>query len=229
MRDHHKTIAQIMGHATRNVLWASNQDWILQKVPGARLATRVGPGKKTYCKYDQKNCFTLTYGKKMVESKFDPRFACRWLSTKEIQQRKYYGGDPTLLNILSHTICHEYVHIIQNIKRWRYDGSVHNPQFYYLLDRLHKSDLSQKVRNYLSEQCHRAEIELAFSASYDVPEMEPAHNFRVGEMVRFNTREGRLVTGQIKRVNKKTLTIKPAGSRGRSYWRVSPMLVTKAR
>lgn len=218
-----------MGQATQEILWRSTEQWIHSKNPQAQLLTRVGSGKQTYCRSESNNRFTITYGMKMVESNLDQTLALSWLSTKEIQQRGYYDGQLTLLNLLSHTVCHEYVHIIQNLKDWRYDGSVHNEEFYYLMDRLHASPLAYKVRGFLQRECSQAGISLEFRSISDLP-TDPARtikqDFSLGDTVKFKSKSGKVVTGRIKRVNQRTLSIQPDGDH-RSYWRVSPHFVTK--
>lgn len=55
----------------------------------------------------------------------------------------------------------------------------------------------------------------------------PKHaGFKVGDKVTFNAK-GQVVTGYVKRVNRKTISVQPSNG-GERYWRVSPSILRDA-
>ncbi|WP_240440678.1 hypothetical protein [Pseudomonas aeruginosa] len=111
---------------------------------------------------------TLTYGIKMVVSKSDPNLIYKWLTSREIHERKYFDGKINLLNVLAHTMAHEFGHFVQVILGRRYDGSVHNQEFYAILDRIHASGEGDRIRDALHQNCMLHGIDLSrISASQE--------------------------------------------------------------
>lgn len=88
------------------VLWRPRIQWARKINPQVNLDFRVGSGKKTYLGGPDWLALTITYGAKMVQPQSDPHSMCQWLSAREVIERKYYGGEVTLLNVLSHTMAH---------------------------------------------------------------------------------------------------------------------------
>lgn len=153
---------------------------------GVALALRVGSGQATYHRYDptQKQ-HLITYGARMIAAKHQPETAQGWLSTREIRSRGYFGGEVSVLNLLAHTCCHEFAHLLQHSAGQRHYGSVHNRHFYEALDELHTSGAAHATRQYLSEQAALAGIELSGSA-FELPApMQARQQWQVGDAVRF--------------------------------------------
>ena len=164
MSQHHHTIGMAMCRITEDLLWKPRRAWALKHNPKAGLTVRVGSGMKT-CLTHARNVqrdadMTLTYGVKMIASKSDPDQICKWRTAKEVHQRKYFGGEINLLNLLAHTMAHEFGHFVQVILGRRYDGSVHNQEFYEILDRIHASGEAHKLRDALHSQCLGKGIDL---------------------------------------------------------------------
>lgn len=157
-------VANAMCEVTDEILWKPRRAWALKHNPTADLELKVGSGKKTYLshKRDISNdaCMTLTYGKLMVASKSNPDSLCEWLSSREVYERRYFNRELNLLNVLSHTVAHEFAHFVQNILGRRYDGSVHNREFYTILDRVHSSGEADKIRVALHQRCMVNAIDL---------------------------------------------------------------------
>ena len=146
--------------------------WAAKHNPKARLTIRVGSGKKTYLSHSRDVAtnahMTLTYGIKMVASKSDPNYICKWLTSREVHERKYFNGQINLLNVLAHTMAHEFGHFVQVILGRRYDGSVHNQEFYVILDRIHASGEGERIRDALHRNCLLHGIDLTrISASQE--------------------------------------------------------------
>lgn len=159
-----RIVANAMCKVTDEVLWKPRRGWATKHNPTADLDFRVGSGKHTYLKHRRVTAndasMTITYGKQMVVSKSDPETMCNWLTSRELHERRYYGGELTLLNILAHTVAHEFGHFVQVILGRRYDGSVHNQEFYVILDRIHASGEGDKIRAALHDQCMKFNIDL---------------------------------------------------------------------
>lgn len=157
-------VARAMCEVTDEVLWQPRRSWALKHNATADLVLRVGSGEKTCVSHARdltKNArLTLTYGKMMVKSKMDPYELCRWRTSREVFERNYFEKELTLLNVLAHTIAHEFGHVVQNILGRRYAGSVHNEEFYAILDRIHSSGEAEKVRAALHQRCIDQGIDL---------------------------------------------------------------------
>ena len=196
-----------MCQTTRDILWTPAEGWVQQKNPGARLALRVGSGQATYHRFDpRKKQHLITYGTRMIAAKHQPATARGWLSTREIHGRGYFGGEVSVLNLLAHTCCHEFAHLLQHSAGQRYYGSVHNRHFYEALDELHLSGAAKATRQCLLELASGCGIELS-TAPFEFPSPAAEHrHWQVGDSVVFGDgrREKR---GQVVRVNRKTCTV----------------------
>jgi len=161
----HRFIARQMCHLTEKMLWEPRREWALKRNPKASLSTRVGPGLKTYHSHRSDMTtnadMTITYGLKMVVSKSNPDQMCRWLSAKEIHKRGYFGSELNMLNLVAHTVVHEFGHLVQVLLDWRHSNSVHNDGFYRILDRIHSSGEADRVRNALHQACREMSMDLS--------------------------------------------------------------------
>ncbi|HBM51120.1 MAG TPA: hypothetical protein DD385_13410, partial [Marinobacter sp.] len=116
-----------MCQATRDILWAPAASWVRKQNQCAGLVLRVGSGQATYHRYDpRKKQHLITYGARMIAAKHQPETAQGWLSTREIRSRGYFEGEVSVLNLLAHTCCHEFAHLLQHSAGQRHYGSVHN-------------------------------------------------------------------------------------------------------
>lgn len=148
-------IAKTMCDLTVSELWEPRLAWAKRRDPTVTLQVRVGTGKRTYVSHSHRlrGPMKLVYGKKMVQSKTDPRQLCAWLTSREIADRGYFEGEVNLLNALSHTVVHEFGHVIQVLTGQRYAGSVHNAAFYAILDKAHAYGHADRLRHLLNERC----------------------------------------------------------------------------
>lgn len=168
--DHH-FVARAMCKVTEELLWLPRREWALKREPTASLLIRVGSGKKTYLSHKRDISrgadMKLTYGVLMIADKCDPNRMGQWLSAREVKDRGYYGGELTLLNVLAHTICHEFGHFVQVILGRSYSGSVHNDEFYTILDRIHGGGEGDKIRAALHDRCMQLNIDLRRIIAHD--------------------------------------------------------------
>lgn len=216
--DPSKRLGTLMCHATRDVLWPPVQDWVQSQHKAAGLVLRVGSGQATYHRFDpRRNEHLITYGARMIAAKYEPASAQGWLSTREIRQRRYFGGEVSVLNLLAHTCCHEFAHLLQSAAGKRTHGSVHNRHFYQALDQLHQSGAAHATRTFLQQQAKAAGVALP-DAPLDLPDpRQLLQSWRVGDAVSFGDGPRRK-QGRVLRVNRKTCTVEGTHeSRGVRY------------
>ncbi|MGC8119770.1 hypothetical protein [Marinobacter sp. VGCF2001] len=201
------TIGTLMCQATRDILWAQAEGWVQQKRPGAGLALRVGSGLATYHRFDpRQNQHLITYGARMIAAKHEPATAQGWLSTREIRGRGYFGGQVSVLNLLAHTCCHEFAHLLQHSAGQRHYGSVHNRHFYAALDGLHQNGTALAIREHLTGLAHELGLDIPNSTLLLPDPAAARRHWQVGDTVSFG--EGRHEKqGEITRVNRKTCTV----------------------
>lgn len=213
-------IAHVMCRQTHAQLLPALEDW----QPGSRprLEFRVGRGRATHHRFDfDARQHRITYGVKMVAEKANPRHCAGWLSVREMTQREYFGGALSELNLLAHTCCHEFAHLVQSLKGWRPMGEVHNAGFYRILDGLYAGGHGERLRSGLQQACQAAGAALDEQTVSVVTAGDLLARFAPGDEVTFGDgHQGRVV-----RVNRKTCTVEgTAHCRGLRY-RVSPQLL----
>lgn len=216
---HFRQLGELMCTVTEQVLWSPSHN---------KLVCRVGSGQATYHRFDPgSRQHRITYGARMIEAKHRPETARGWLSSREIQQRGYFDGQLSPLNLLAHTCCHEFAHLLQHNAGKRFRGSVHNPHFYRILDELHNNGSAGRTRQALAEGARAQTLylpEQPFPAETNAPVLA---QWETGECVRFNAGR-RELEGRIVRVNRKTCTIDGLGvSKGVRY-RVPLQLLKRA-
>lgn len=217
-----------MCEATEVVLWAHIQDWQRLRSGRHTLHCRVGSGEATYYTTRGKDRHVMTFGARMVASKFCQQRASQWRTGDEIIRRAYFGGQLTLPGLLAHTCCHEFAHLVQCLNGWIKYGSVHNEGFYRVLDRIHQSGMADEVQRFIEQRAAEQAIVLAFDALGPQPLLEPAQHYCLGDRVQFDYK-GKAVVGEIIKVNRKTLNVKPLHPRLRvEYFRISPHFLTPA-
>lgn len=214
-------IAHVLCATTRTVLWQRHRDRVRSRLPQAVLQVRVGRGKATYCqRRDQR--FVINFGVRMVAEKCDPRCAFKWLTATEIIRRGYRDGEVSARHLLAHTVCHEFAHLVQQANDWCRRGSVHNAAFYRILDGMYHDGTMGEVTDHIRRGCERTGIPAPDHIVMDALEREPPVQVavRVGERVRFKGRD-RVVTGRVRRINRRTVTVVPEQPSSRGvYYRV---------
>jgi len=153
----------------------------------------------------------------LIAAKHQSESASGWLSAREIQRRGYFGGELSTLNLLAHTCCHEFAHLLQQSAGQRYRGSVHNRHFYTILDELHESGAASAARDALAEQARHQGLALPDTRFEPVDTHRHLARWQVGDTVCFGAGR-RELQGEIIRVNRKTCTVEGIGpSRGVRY------------
>lgn len=215
---HSSQLGELMCTVTEQVLWSSDLN---------PLVCRVGSGQATYHRFDSHSGqHRITYGVRMIEAKHQPETARGWLSSREIQRRGYFGGQLSALNLLAHTCCHEFAHLLQHNANQRYRGSVHNRHFYRILDDLHCNGHAETSRKALSDLAVERDLALSDEV-FDIPELlDRQASWNIGDMVSFDT-STRELTGEILRVNRKTCTVQGTGPLRGVRYRVPVQLLRK--
>lgn len=211
-------LTRLLCNTTEAILWGPARDWVQAQSPQSELRCRVGSGQATYHQFDaHARRHVITFGQRMVAAKFQPDSCQGWLSTREIQGRGYFDGEVSTLNLLAHTCCHEFAHLLQSVSGERRRGSVHNPAFYSILDELYASDGADAARRFLQEKSDHKGIELPqHPMQIDAPATRLA-TFSVGDTVQFGS-DGQLREGKILRINRRTCTVAGTGRwRGMRY------------
>jgi len=197
-------IGMIMCNATESILWGKTKDWVFGKNKAITFRSRLGTGLKTYCRSYRNIKFEIVYGSKMINSKFDFAQAQCWTTGKEILERGYFNGTLQLPELLSHTVCHEFAHLVQFVKGWVYDNNVHNKYFYTILSRIHESGIANTLLEYINVEAKNAGILL----EYDFNDDKKMEKFKTGDQVWFYV-DNRRVEGEVKEVIAEKLKIKP--------------------
>lgn len=146
-------IAHLMCLSVSQVVTPYIQRWLDEKHPHFKIESKVGSGKATNCRvFRRQNFALLTFGKKMVESKsLSRRHAANWTTGGEILNKGYYGGDLTLKKVITHTVIHEFAHIIQILGEGRERGKMHTPYFFKVMDRMYQAKVHELIFNFLDE------------------------------------------------------------------------------
>lgn len=246
-------VTALLVRATEEVLWPLYQDLVLSREPKATLQVRAGRGKATYhtvsflnehgqlCPRLHASNFqhVITYGLKMVHDKLEsPATAARWLSGRELLQRGYFEGVCTPLNLFAHTVCHEFSHLLQHTEGGRVRGSVHNAQFYAVLDELHRNQSAFLIQRFLSKELKALGLRLTFRRpEHDLESRQSQmtaqrtllkQSLAKGQRVRFVSGRGEEIKGWVKRLNQKTVTVIPEQpEHPGQYWRVSYALIER--
>jgi len=216
----YQQIADILCKLTEEVLWNSNSFSDVMEFSNYKLKTRIGCGMATYCKFNPKeNTFTITYGKKMIESKFNQQQAKLWMTYREVLSRNYYNQNTSLINILAHTVCHEFAHVIQLLTKPAIKGSIHNTSFYSILDKIHLSDEANIIRENL--ECYFSSNSI--SADYLTDSYSTDNKYMIdvsiGDSVKFLHKK-KVYTGKIIKINNKTVQIKVKKLLTATIWKV---------
>ena len=200
-------IGDLLCEATEQLLWPAASQWVHARQPASILECRVGRGQATYHRFDARQQHHLiTYGARMVAAKQQAETAIHWLSSREIQQHRYFDGELSTLNLLAHTCCHEFAHLLQQVAGKRLRGSVHNRHFYRLLDDLHEQGKAEEVRDFLQGEARQRSLALSATPFTRPDQRTLITQWQVGDRVCFGDPPHRK-RGRILKVNKKTCTV----------------------
>lgn len=218
-------IADTLCKLTEEVLWNSDSFSELIAFNHFKLKTRIGCGMATYCKFNPKEkLFTITYGRKMIESKFNQQQAKRWMSYREIASRRYYDQNTSLINVLAHTVCHEFAHVIQQINAPIVKGSIHNASFYSILDKIHLTDDVTTLRNKIEYHFSSNSLSPEYNNDVILTDIKETINVSIGMPVTFLHKK-KTYSGKIIKINKKTVHVEVKKLLMISIWKVSKLCI----
>lgn len=227
-RTHAQNLGELMCEVTQNILWQPAATWVRGRASGSSIVCRVGSGQATYHRFDPHyKQHQITYGLRMIQAKHQPDTASGWLSSREIHRRGYFGGELNTLNLLAHTCCHEFAHLLQHSAGQRFRGSVHNRHFYTILDELHESGGAYAVRKALAVKAGQAGLSLPEKV-FELPDPGQLRaDWRVGDPVHFG-QGPRNFQGKVVRVNRKTCTVDGTGNNRGTRYRVPMQMLRKS-
>nr|WP_166268851.1 hypothetical protein [Marinobacter caseinilyticus] len=223
--------ARSLGHllctTTAEVLWQPARGWIRERHPGTLLACRVGAGQATYHRFDPRlRQHSITFGARMIIAKHRPDTAAGWLSSREILNRGYFDGQLSTLNLLAHTCCHEFAHLLQHVAGKRKRGSVHNRHFYEILDNLHASGAAQSVRTTMQHTAPDHGLSLPDQPFAIASSGELLAQWQVGDAVGFGS-DAHWREGVVQRINRKTCTVAGTGASHGLRYRVPASMLRR--
>lgn len=222
-----RALGEIMCAVTASTLWHPVAGDIRSRKPGAVLQCRVGSGQATYHRFDESNNeHRITFGVRMILAKHQPGTAVGWLSSREISDRGYFGRQLSTLNLLAHTCCHEFAHLLQHAAGQRRRGSVHNRHFYTILDRLHQRGDARAVRDELLKHARKNDLSIPDQPFEVSNAVDLLTQWQVGDRVEFGTRGARR-HGVIERINRKTATVRGSGASRDLLYRVPASLLDR--
>jgi|GEM_PF-3373113 len=210
------SIAKLLCLMGEKALWQPRQEWARNIKPGVTLDFRLGRGAKTYHLARDKDHVIVLGVKCLADQLNSRRTACKWLSAKEITKRKYFRGQLLPAELLVHILCHEFAHFVQVLLGRRYKGSVHNKEFYEILDRVHKRGHADHLLKQFRMACERQNISLTFKARPDGHQ-----RFMVGDRVISRVKSG-FVQGIVAKVESAQVTIEAEVNGNYGYFAVEP-------
>lgn len=123
------------------------------------LTTLVGSGRRTYHQKKNSNQHIIVFGKKMISSKLKSiTDASKWLTFQENKKYNFFNGEITVLTLLSSVVIHEFGHYLQTVRGHRLYRSVHNAEFYKILNELHDSGFGERVLDYLKNDIRTSDL-----------------------------------------------------------------------
>ena len=213
-----RPLGDAMARSIRQVLWHP------EHCPSTSLHIRVGSGQATYHRFDTPSGqHLINLGRQMIAAKLRPEYCGSWLSAREIRRRGYFGGTLSAANLLAHTCCHEYAHLIQTTRGERRLAPYTTPPSTGFSTRCMAPARLTSCASTCSRRPPEAGIALP-DVTVALVRETPATDFAPGDTVVFQAGP-RQHTGHILRVNRRTCTVKGTGhSRGLRF-RVSPSLL----
>ncbi len=207
----YKRIAKALITASEEILIEPNKNWFQKKYPSSKLEFRVGSGKSTYFRPNYKtNGGSITYGTKMIESCLQSyQIASGWTHGKEIIDRKYYDGVLTPHNCLAAVALHEVAHYYQHLIYERRFGSVHNKEFYKILDKMHANGKGEEILKFLMKYDFFSELDFELKNNFNSDqEFTPIDKTKMkkGDYFYYRNRDDLEVLSCATRVNSRTVS-----------------------
>lgn len=197
-----------MAEATELVLIKPRIVWA-EKQLGHKFdfTVRKGSGQATnHRSTSRRNNFKITYGIDRIIDSLTSERAAMCLCYTELNERFAVGKPITPLMKLGHTVIHESAHWIQVVLGRRYEGSVHNSEFYEILKRAYSAGTDKLVAEEIMKQfTGDEEAQRILTTPYEIKRTK-VFNLKIGQtvMLMLNPGNGREIKGVITKINKKT-------------------------
>lgn len=154
----------------------------------------------------------IVFGAKSLEDEIKSnKSAYLWTTGEEIVNMGYCGGELTIQNVVIHTICHEYAHLMDFFENGSRKGQRHHNKFFYLeLDKIYQGGAYDRVKSALYKD------NIFKSLSFEKEErIYKKTDFKKGDMIswRRNKEKSSIKTGyEVLRRNKSSLTVRDTNS-----------------
>lgn len=225
MSDKYQQIAAILCELTTDLLKESKLESEKVSLLNISLNTRVGSGLATYCKSDRRNKeYTITYGRKMIKSKFNQNELPHWLTYREILKYNFFNSDVSIVNVFTHTVCHEFSHLIQQESGCYLRGSVHNAYYYKILNRFYESGIADQIKAQLIEACKKNGLSL--ESEFFELKKDNGEVFYINDAISF-THKCKVHNANVVKINKKTVIVNVKSLFKTTQWKIPKKLATK--
>lgn len=204
----YRKITRLMVNATKDILHKSCQSWLDMKYPNTKLTIKIGTGKATHHKKLSHGNHQIVFGVDMIKEVMESEYiSSKWRHGEEIVERQYFNGVLSPQHMMVAAVMHEYAHFVQVLNGGRTYKSVHNKNFYEILDRMHANGHANNILIYLmsfkefKEMCYKHEHKKDMSITFT------QQNIAVGKRLTFVNKEKKEISGIVERTSKRTVTI----------------------
>ena len=204
-------LAGLLCDLTDELLYAPRAAGLAREAPWHRYGARVGSGRQTCLRHYPDGRLEITYGRRMVQDKYDREHSRVWATSRELARYGWFGGSVSPAHTLAHTALHEFAHLLQAVRGQRRAGSVHNAAFYRTLGGLHEAGDGERLHRALVERAGAAGLPLGFREPGDAERalrsarQQSYAALSVGDRVRLRGRD-RDYVGTVRRINRRTVS-----------------------
>ena len=204
-------LAGLLCALTDEILYAPRAARLAREAPWHRYCSRVGSGRQTCLRHYPDGRLEITYGRRMVQDKYDREHSRVWATSRELKRFGWFGGRVSPTHTLAHTALHEFAHLLQAVRGQRRAGSVHNDAFYTTLGELHEAGEGERLHRQLVERAGSAGLPLGYREPGDEEQARRSARqqayaaLAVGDRVRLRGRD-RDYTGTVRRINQRTVS-----------------------
>jgi hypothetical protein len=204
-------LAGLLCALTDEILYAPRAARLAREAPWHRYRSRVGSGRQTCLRHYPDGRLEITYGRRMVQDKYDREHSRVWATSRELERFGWFGGRASPAHTLAHTALHEFAHLLQAVRGQRRAGSVHNTAFYRTLGELHEEGDGERLYQQLVGRAGAAGLPLVFREPGDEEQARRSARqqayaaLAVGDRVRLRGR-GRDYLGTVRRINRRTVS-----------------------
>ena len=204
-------LAGLLCELTDDLLYAPRAADLAREAPWHRYRARVGSGRQTCLRHYPDGRLEITYGRRMVQDKYDREHSRVWATSRELARFGWFGGAVSPPHTLAHTALHEFAHLLQAVRGQRRAGSVHNAAFYRTLGELHEEGDGERLLRALVERAVASGLPLEFRGPGDEEQARRSARqqayaaLAVGDRVLLRGRD-RDYVGTVRRINRRSVS-----------------------